>query len=124
KTGNLRLTQEDLKRIKQKGINEKKVEEQLEIFKRGNLPVDIIAAATPGKGIYRFSHEEREELEAYYDSRKMQLEIIKFIPASGAATRMCKALHGFLADFDPGNSSMSDFVKQTKDQGLKDFIER
>jgi len=58
----LRFTQEDLKSIEQKGINENKVEEQLEIFKRGNLPVDRVAAATPENVIRRFTPEERQEL--------------------------------------------------------------
>lgn len=119
----MRFTQEDLRQIQQKGIDKKKVEAQLEIFRRGNLPVDIVAAATPGNGINRFTAEDREELAKYYDSRKNELAIIKFIPASGAATRMFKALHGFLAIFDPERSSISDFTEKTKDKGIKEFFE-
>lgn len=119
----MRFTQEDLIQIKEKGIDERKVEEQLEIFRRGNLPVDIVAAATSGKGIHQFTGEDKLELEKYYEARKEQLDIVKFIPASGAATRMFKALHGFLADFDPQRSSVKEYIGQ-KNSGLKDFFER
>lgn len=117
----MRFTQEDLIQIKEKGIDERKVEEQLEIFRRGNLPVDIVAAATSGKGIHQFTGEDKLELEKYYEARKEQLDIVKFIPASGAATRMFKALHGFLADFDPQRSSVKEYIGQ-KNSGLKDFL--
>ena len=119
----MRFTQEDLKSIEQKGINENKVEEQLEIFKRGNLPVDIVAAATPENGIRRFTPEERQELEKFYDYRKNELSIIKFIPASGAATRMFKALHGFLAEFDHEKTKLSQYIGEKEDKGLKDFFD-
>lgn len=120
----MRFTEEDLKYLKKKGIDENKVEEQLEIFRRGNLPVDIVAAATTGNGIYQFTGREREELEKHYDNRKNSLEIIKFIPASGAATRMFKALHGFMAEFDPGSSSLREYLNKTDNKILKDFFDR
>lgn len=118
----MRFTEEDLTQIRQKGINEEKVEEQIKIFQRGNLPVNIESAATTGHGIEQFSEQEQRELGNFYDSRKDDLEILKFVPASGAATRMFKSLHTFLSSFDPSHSSIEDYLIQSKDKGLKEFF--
>jgi len=119
----LRFTEEDLTQIENKGIDDKKVEEQINIFKRGNIPVNIVTAATTGNGIHQFSEGEQQDLANYYETRKNDLEIIKFVPASGAATRMFKSLHKFLKDFDPGKSSIQVFLSHSKNQELKDFFD-
>jgi len=118
----LRFTVEDLTQIKHQGIDKNKVEEQIKIFGRGNLPVNIEAAATPGNGIHQFSEREREELEAYFDQRKDDLEIIKFVPASGAASRMFKALHNFMANFDPERLSIKEYLTESKNEDLRNFF--
>lgn len=118
----MKFTSEDIAQIENKGINIKKVEDQIEIFRRGNIPVNIEAAATIGNGIQKFTREEREKLSKYYDSKKGDFEILKFVPASGAATRMFKALHKFLDEFDPKKESLQDYLDRSKNQNLKDFF--
>ncbi|WP_311195780.1 DUF4301 family protein [Antarcticibacterium sp. 1MA-6-2] len=75
----MKLTQEDLQQINKRGLSEDKIHEQLDIFKRGNIPVDIEAAATVGNGIRQYSEEEKESLAKFYESRKNDLDIIKFV---------------------------------------------
>lgn len=120
----MRFTDEDLAQIEKQGINKEKVEDQIMIFQRGNLPVNIKSAATPGNGIHQFSSGEQEELGNYYESRKEKLEIIKFVPASGAATRMFKVLHNFIASFDPGKSSIEEYLFESGNNELKAFLDR
>lgn len=97
----MRLTKEDIEQIQKKGLSEEKIEEQLKVFERGNIPVNIEAAATVDYGIKQYSEKEKKEFQEFYSRRKDRLDILKFIPASGAATRMFKALHVFLQEFDP-----------------------
>jgi len=118
----LRFTSVDQETIEKKGLNIKTVNEQIEIFKRGNLPVNIEAAATVGNGIHRFNNEERKELSAFYDNQKEGLDTIKFVPASGAASRMFKALHTFLAEFDPGKESLEDYLNKSQLKDLRNFL--
>jgi len=118
----LSFTKEDLTQIENKGINAEKVEEQIMIFRRGNLPVNIESAATPGNGIHQLTDKDQAELENYYDTSKDALDIIKFVPASGAASRMFKDLHYFLSDFDPGRSSIDDYLSKSKNEGLRNFF--
>lgn len=118
----MKLTREDLEQIKERGLTEKKIEEQLKVFQRGNLPVDIEAAATVGQGISQYSREDQESLAKVYTSKKDGLDILKFIPASGAASRMFKALHQFLDEFDPHKDSLEQYLSKTGDPGLEKFL--
>ena len=117
------LSREDLEQIGKQGISQSKIEEQLEIFKRGNIPVNIEAAATVGKGILRYSDDEKQELSQYYTTQKDKLDILKFVPASGAATRMFKALHVFLKEFDPEKESLTNYISKSNNSSLKQFFD-
>ena len=101
------LNPSDLKLLDQKGIHISQIEEQLEYFKRGFPYLSIIASASVEKGILRISEEKQvqylNEWEAYREQNK---QILKFVPASGAASRMFKDLFEFLdASYDAPQTS-------------------
>lgn len=118
----MNFTEEDKQQIEEKGLTKEKVEQQLAIFKRGNIAVNILAAATAGNGIQQLSNDQKKELSQYYETKKSGLEILKFVPASGAATRMFKDLHKFLAEFDAEKESISDYLSRAKNQNLNRFF--
>ena len=60
---------------------------QLERFRKGFPWLKIEAAATPGRGIEVLSEEQIKEASAYADSAEVKGKC-KFVPASGAASRM------------------------------------
>lgn len=66
-----------------------KTDEQIERFKKGFPWLDIVAPATPGKGIEILDGKAQEELCEYADKAEVQGKC-KFVPASGAASRMFK----------------------------------
>lgn len=113
----------EILQIEENGLTTKEVERQLKIFKRGNIKVDILEAATPGNGIFNFSANEKMELTRLFDQRKQQLELLKFVPASGAASRMFKSLHTFVAEFDPEQDSLRDYLDEKGDESLQRFLE-
>jgi len=92
------LSENDLKLIKEKGINLKQVENQLNIFKKGILPIDITRAATIGNGIKKFTEGEENKFIEFYDNFICKATLQKFVPASGAASRMFKDVFAFLND--------------------------
>lgn len=114
----------DLDQIEKKGITPKKVEQQIAIFKRGNVVVNIREAATLRNGILAIPEEEKQDLISLYKSKKDQLNILKFVPASGAATRMFKAFYNFLKDFDPEQEDLEAFVDRKNDHKLELFFSR
>ena len=85
-----------------KGISEQQVAEQLQTFKTGFPFLPIEAAATISKGIVAPSQQEIDDyLKAWDEYCAAGNEILKFVPASGAASRMFKDLFSFLsAEYD------------------------
>ena len=62
---------------------------QTERFRKGFPRLEIIAPATAGRGIETLSSAAQEEAARYYDSADVDGKC-KFVPASGAASRMFK----------------------------------
>ncbi|CAN5129013.1 hypothetical protein BH23BAC2_BH23BAC2_04890 [soil metagenome] len=120
----MKFLEEDKAQIRKKGLSLQQVEEQIEIFKKGNIPVNINAAANVGLGIKKYTEAQRKDLANYYDNKREELSIIKFVPASGAATRMFKALHNFLKEYDPGRESLHDFIKRADNKIITAFFTR
>ncbi len=85
----------DLKLFQSKGIDIKTIEQQLESFKRGFPYIDLVDPCTVKNGIKVFSDNEIEKLQKFYDKNFEDYEILKFVPASGAASRMFKSLYEF-----------------------------
>ena len=63
--------------------------EQIERFKEGFPSLDIVAAATVGRGIVRLDDKQLKEASDYCDTAEVAGKC-KFVPASGAASRMFK----------------------------------
>ena len=96
------LSQKDLNQIASKGISEEQISIQLEEFKTGFPFLKLEAAAAIGKGIIAPSGEELEQMIKVWDDYKASgKRIVKFVPASGAASRMFKDMFSFVsADYD------------------------
>ncbi len=90
------FSENDLDQIREKGISRESIEQQLENFRRGFPPIALVEPATAGNGIIRLSDEEIHAYSDKYRKWQGQLQIVKFIPASGAATRMFKGLFEYL----------------------------
>ncbi|MCM5661836.1 DUF4301 family protein [Galbibacter mesophilus] len=116
------LTEADKKQLKQKGIGEKQINEQIEIFKKGIPFVNLLAAATIGHGIHKFSDEEKKKYVSLFEENKDNLNLLKFVPASGAATRMFKALFQFLNNYNPANETINAYVNREKADIIRTFF--
>ncbi|MCM1109094.1 MAG: DUF4301 family protein [Clostridium sp.] len=105
------LTIEDKSLLAQKGISEQRIHEMLENFKQGFPYLKLKAAASVGNGILCPTAEECEDYVAQWmDYKKGGKRVTKFVPASGAASRMFKNLFEFLdASYDVPTT---DFEKQ------------
>ncbi|MBO7100267.1 MAG: DUF4301 family protein [Bacteroidaceae bacterium] len=96
------FTNEDKELLQKKGISESKIEEQLKDFEQGFPFLRLRAAASVGNGIIAPSKEEADKyIKVWNDYKKEGHSITKFVPASGAASRMFKNMFEFLnADYD------------------------
>ena len=109
------LTQQDLEQIAKRGISEKQIETQLKQFETGFPFLKLEAAAAVGNGIIAPNEEERQKYVAAWQQYKAEgKRIVKFVPASGAASRMFKNMFAFVdADYD---TPTTDFEKKYFDQ--------
>ncbi len=92
------FTQADLSQISEHGLTPEAVELQVENFKKGFPYLKIARAARCGDGIVQLTESEIAEMISLYESKLSELEVVKFVPASGAATRMFKELFEFVND--------------------------
>ncbi len=98
KTQRIMFTEQDLEQIKAHGLTPEQVGAQIACFENGFPYLGIRRAATVGDGIVRPTDEEAVRWRETYRRERERKEIVKFVPASGAATRMFKDLFGYLAD--------------------------
>jgi len=113
----LNFTSRDLAFMTQRGSDPKHVEKQFAFFKTGFDFAHINRNASIGDGIVKFTDLEIEHWLSIYELLSQKREIIKFVPASGAASRMFKDLYEAL---HPETSSLSDKAKHFLDK-IGDF---
>lgn len=93
------FTSQDLEQLQAHGISVEKAEAQLECFKNGFPQLDIVAPASTKKGILAPKRAEQEDYIAAWQQYLAEgHKILKFVPASGAASRMFKNLFQYLED--------------------------
>ena len=105
------LSERDLKQIADKGISEKQIENQLNEFKTGFPFLRLEAAASVEHGIVATTEESRAKFEKSWEQYKAAgKKVVKFVPASGAASRMFKDMFAFVdAEYD---KPTTDFEKK------------
>ncbi|MBO7502592.1 MAG: DUF4301 family protein, partial [Paludibacteraceae bacterium] len=91
------FTNEDVQQLSRRGITVEQATEQLRQLREGFPPLDIIAPASVKNGILRLSKEEQDECISLWRSYlEEKHDVVKFVPASGAASRMFKDLFAYL----------------------------
>lgn len=91
------LTDTELQQIASKGISEEQLQSQLDSFEKGFPFLRLRAAAGTSNGVIVPTAEERESYVNTWNRYKQEgHRITKFVPASGAASRMFKAIFEFV----------------------------
>ena len=90
------FTPQDLRLFEKRNVTAETVHGQIERFKTGFPELQIADAARPGKGIKVLT--PKEELHYLRQWKTFNGTIEKFVPASGAASRMFKNLFAFVSN--------------------------
>ena len=112
----------DFVQIYEHGIPLENIQKQLTIFKKGISKTVLVEPATVSNGILKLSADDFQQKADFFDANKSSLKLNKFVPASGAATRMFKFLSEFLNDFDIEKESINAYINRKKDSELSIFI--
>lgn len=110
------LAKNDLEKLGRVGINLAKVEEQVNRLKKGTAYIDLDRSCKIGDGIISVKESDKNELLNRFDKAIEQKNIIKFVPASGAASRMFKKLESFM------NSGSNSSLEELKSDRYNEFI--
>lgn len=92
----IEFSNDDILQIEQHGLTPDAVAAQLDAFARGFAFSDIVAPATAGDGVIQLDAEMRRHYIDIYEQYQRTHSVVKFVPASGAATRMFRDLFEFL----------------------------
>jgi len=127
---------DDLKQMESLGISLMKIEKQIDNFRRGFPYSKLDRPATTGDGILSFNEKEKFFFIEYFNENIAQIKIEKFVPASGAASRMFKHLFEFEEKYrncsgdhdtlqkDKGSSSVYNFLKNIDKFAFYDDLAR
>jgi hypothetical protein len=86
------FTSSDLLQMKRLGISPQAALRQLESFKKGFPFMRLLRPCVPGNGIRRLRGKEIPGLIRRFEKEMNRGRVLKFVPASGAASRMFKSL--------------------------------
>jgi len=118
----MKLTEKQLAQIHDKGIDVAALERQLSRFINGFPGISLEGAAVINDGILQISEQRKDQLITYYKNQTAQLDILKFVPASGAATRMFKFLHQFVNSYNPDEESINAYINKNNARELFTFF--
>ena len=118
----MNFSSQDFVQIYNKGIPLSTIQRHLAIFKIDTPKVLLDRPALINDGILKFSKMDFQGFEANFEIAKSKLKLKKFVPASGAASRMFKFLSEFLNEFDVQNESINAYINRKKDTDLLVFL--
>ncbi|OFX88809.1 MAG: NAD metabolism ATPase/kinase [Bacteroidetes bacterium GWF2_33_16] len=113
----MHIDHKDLLQLKSKGIAPQEFERQIENFKKGFPYVKVQKPAKIGDGILKLTEKDIDYYKKLFDD--FSAEVLKFVPASGAATRMFSFLFDFLEKGEDHYSS----INQIEQPEVKIFFE-
>ncbi|NBA85373.1 DUF4301 family protein [Emticicia sp. CRIBPO] len=120
------FTDKDLSQIEKRGSDVETVKQQIEDFKSGFPFMQVLKAATVGDGLIRLDEAAKEQYIALFDAQAPKLKLLKFVPASGAASRMFKSLFS-AKDEGKTDKSVDQFFDQLSQfafyKSLKNVVE-
>lgn len=111
------FTKKDLELFKKKNIEVSEIKNQISCFKKGFPFAYLKNPAIIDNGITKFTETNVLQLEDEYTKLSSSLKIVKFIPASGAASRMFKSLFNFNNEY----SKNKDIIR-TDNQDIKSSL--
>lgn len=120
----MNFTEDEIQQIKTHGLTKEKVTAQINSFVHGIPYTEIIKPATINDGILLLSQEEQKQCEFLFNSKKNELQLVKFVPASGAATRMFEALYIFIENYNPEKESLASYFRNNHSPWLEEFLDK
>ncbi len=118
----MNFSDKDTKQIEEHGLTLEKVNLQIEKFQNGIPSTNLKEPATIGNGVLLFDEFEKKELINLFEKEKNTNSIVKFIPSSGAATRMFKFLFKFSKEYKFKEETVNAYINKNNSTEMKLFL--
>ncbi|WP_372752457.1 DUF4301 family protein [Labilibaculum sp.] len=118
------FSKQDQSQFAAKAIDSKAIEEQINNFKTGFPKMKLKKPATIGDGISQIGEHEQEIYKEVFTAHVKSLSLLKFVPASGAATRMFKSLYDFLNTYQGTEDEYLKFLCNKGPETMFNFFDR
>jgi nicotinamide riboside kinase len=118
----LGFTGHDFVALHTHGIPLEILAKQFSILKQGTAKIQLDRPAIKGDGILELSEAQMQLVALNFDLKKENFKLKKFVPASGAASRMFKFLNEFLSDFLPENETINAYINRSGNSELAIFL--
>jgi hypothetical protein len=119
------FTENDRRQIREHGLTEQQITKQLALFEKGTPYVTLVRPCTAGDGILRFDRNMHDASVLRFEEKIRHRRLTKFVPASGAATRMFKSLiktYAATAQSNPSGTGTRDGEDIKEDPEVKTFM--
>ena len=90
------FTESDMRQIEKEGLTVDQVLKQIDLFKRGVFPVKLNRPCTINDGIINIPEDDLKSITALHEEEACKGRMLKFVPASGAASRMFRDWYIYL----------------------------
>lgn len=94
------LSEKDLKELKDRGISLEELDRQVKLIKKGTDFIELARPCTVDDGLLKIDESDFDELIKIHGQAADEERFMKFVPASGAASRMFKKLESVLNSFE------------------------
>jgi len=109
------FNQKELQMISETGIEPEQIIAQINRLKQGVSYIKLERPASYNDGIIQISKDDKAYFSSLFDKNKHKFKIIKFVPASGAASRMFKELINFYNNENIKPDTIEDFIRGVKE---------
>ncbi len=115
------FTRAERQQLASLGISEDQVRRQLAIFRQPPFFQTLVRPCTPGDGIRRIAPEEMAKYLTLHQEAAGTGRFSKFVPASGAATRMFQVLHQIYQAYHQDMAAINRKAREG-DATARDFV--
>lgn len=118
------FTTDETRQIEQHGLSLTTVIEQIKYFKSGFPPTQLESPGLLKKGIISPDDANIKSYLKSYATKSANKQIVKFVPASGAATRMFKNLFDFASKYDESEEAYQSLISNQKAGSVFEFFKK